>query len=306
MKLNSQCNVRDVTGLNVLSVMKYYYDIAGFTLSIETDAQSLQHMPSFIPFVRESVPGKVDFKIVQKDTLYDFTKAGKIGTYQWFQAVCTLYRMNDQYIWNRVDTVSGKIDQVVWHGYEPRVFKMYLSNYMPHVLEHLVLIAFNYAVLPHNALILHSSVVELENQAYLFLGESGTGKSTHTKLWVKYLPESKILNDDGPIIRVCEGKVFAFGSPWSGKGRVFRNVGIPVNGIYRLSQAPYNKLTVLGIPGAFSSLVPSCLPVVMQVERHADMAFNILSNVIMLTRQFHLDCLPDAKAAYLSHSQKCL
>jgi hypothetical protein len=285
--------------------MKYYYRIAGFTLCIETDAYDLQHVPSFATFAMEGSSNNVDFKILQTGESYDFTKANKIGTYQWFQSDCTLYRIKERYIWNRVDTISGKSDQMIWSGDKPSTFKMYLSNCKGHVLEHLVLIAFNYAILPYNALILHSSVVELEEHAYLFLGESGTGKSTHTKLWVKYLPNSKILNDDGPIIRVYEGRVFAFGSPWSGKGRVFRNVGIPVSGIYRLSQAPYNKLTTLGIPGAFSSLVPSCLPAVMQMEQHADMAFSTLSNVIMLTRVFHLDCLPDAQAAYLSHSQMC-
>ncbi|MEG0519111.1 MAG: hypothetical protein RR555_09635 [Bacteroidales bacterium] len=286
--------------------MKQYYHIAEFIISIDYHTELLHQVPSFIPFAMDSRPNKVDFKIVQTAEPCDFTGAKVLGSYPWFESLCTLYCIGRTYIWNRVDTVSGKSDQISWVGYEPVHFRLYLSNYRAHVLEHLLLIAFTYATLPHNALILHSSVVELEEQAYLFLGESGTGKSTHTKLWVKYLPKSKILNDDGPVVRVCEGKVFAFGSPWSGKGRVFRNVGILVNGIYRLSQAPHNKLTVLGIPGAFSSLVPSCLPAIMTVEQHSDMAFNTLSNIIMLTRQFHLDCLPDAQAAYLSHNQECV
>ena len=94
---------------------------------------------------------------------------------------------------------------------------------------------FNIAALERRAVAVHSSVISLDGRAVLFLGESGTGKSTHTRLWREHIPGARLLNDDSPIIRIApEGAaeaasapaadtipalqgVLACGSPWSGK-----------------------------------------------------------------------------------------
>ena len=64
---------------------------------------------------------------------------------------------------------------------------------------------------------LHGSCIVYKGKAVLFLGESGTGKSTHTRLWRENIAGSKLLNDDSPIVRYEEGGVWVYGSPWSGK-----------------------------------------------------------------------------------------
>lgn len=61
---------------------------------------------------------------------------------------------------------------------------------------------FNIAAVARQAAAIHSSVICLNNQAVLFLGESGTGKSTHTRLWREHIPGATLLNDDSPIIRI--------------------------------------------------------------------------------------------------------
>lgn len=83
---------------------------------------------------------------------------------------------------------------------------------------------------------LHASCVEYEGKAYLFSARSGTGKSTHTHLWLKHLPGSRIINDDKPAIRCIDGVYYAYGTPWSGKNDESVNVGVPIAGIAFLSR----------------------------------------------------------------------
>ena len=91
----------------------------------------------------------------------------------------------------------------------------------------------------------HGSCIVNSGKAYLFLGESGTGKSTHTRLWREYIKGSVLLNDDSPIISVEEDGVFIYGSPWSGKTPCYKQEKYPLCACVRLSQAPYNKIEKL-------------------------------------------------------------
>ena len=69
----------------------------------------------------------------------------------------------------------------------------------------------------YNRILLHSCVLEYEGSAYAFLGRSGTGKSTHTGLWLNYVEGTDILNGDKPILGIFENEVVVYGTPWMGK-----------------------------------------------------------------------------------------
>ena len=97
-----------------------------------------------------------------------------------------------------------------------------------------------------DGVMLHASCVEYEGKAYLFSARSGTGKSTHTHLWLKYLPGARIINDDKPAIRLVDGVFYAYGTPWSGKTDESVNEGVPIAGITFLSRGE-NKIK--RIPG---------------------------------------------------------
>lgn len=102
----------------------------------------------------------------------------------------------------------------------------------------------------YNGVMLHASCVEYEGKAYLFSARSGTGKSTHTHLWLKYLPGSRIINDDKPAIRLIDSRFYAYGTPWSGKTNESVNTGVPIAGICFLSRGenaikPLNGLKAL-------------------------------------------------------------
>lgn len=96
-----------------------------------------------------------------------------------------------------------------------------------------------------SGVMLHSSCVEYNGKAYLFSAPSGTGKSTHTHLWLKYIPNTRIINDDKPALRVIDSTVFAFGTPWSGKTDESIPTGVPVGGIAFLSRGE-NKIERVG------------------------------------------------------------
>ena len=65
--------------------------------------------------------------------------------------------------------------------------------------------------------LLHAAVLSFAGEGYAFLGRSGVGKSTHTGLWLKYLPETRIINGDKPVIGKKGSCFYAYGTPWNGK-----------------------------------------------------------------------------------------
>lgn len=171
------------------------------------------------------------------------------------------------------------------------------------MFDHAMCFAYSFATLPHKTLLIHSSVIEKDGRGVMCLGESGTGKSTHTQLWLDHIEGTTRLNDDGPVVRVMEsGEVRVYGSPWSGKGAVYRAEWRAIAGFLRLSQAPENRIQKLGRIGAFGALLPSTLPTLQKEERTLDQICGALSEMIVSVPAYALACLPDAAAAHLSYT----
>lgn len=154
----------------------------------------------------------------------------------------------------------------------------------------------------HNAhsIAIHSSVIVHSGRAVLFLGESGTGKSTHTRLWCQHLPGARLLNDDSPIVRIVDGTPTVFGSPWSGKTPCYRNESYPIAAFVRLKQAPHNRIERLPVIRAIGALLPSCPPAFAYAPELQDNVCNTLSQLIARVPVYEMECLPDAAAARLS------
>ena len=147
----------------------------------------------------------------------------------------------------------------------------------------------------------HSSVIVCHDEAVMFLGESGTGKSTHTRLWRENIAGATLLNDDSPFVGLRDGRVMAYGSPWSGKTPCYKNECYPIRAIVRLSQAPHNQMRKLRSLQAIGALLPSLPPAFAFDEGLEDGVMNVLSAVVSKVPVYHLECLPNAEAAQLSH-----
>lgn len=95
----------------------------------------------------------------------------------------------------------------------------------------------------HNGFFLHCSCFEFEGHAYIFTAKSGTGKSTHTRLWRKYFGDRiTMINDDKPIVRYIDDKFYIYGTPWSGKHRISNNIKAPIKAIFYLNRGIDNKV----------------------------------------------------------------
>ena len=147
----------------------------------------------------------------------------------------------------------------------------------------------------------HSSVVSYQGKAYMFLGKSGTGKSTHSQLWLKHIEGTELVNDDNPVVRIIDGEARVYGSPWSGKTPCYRNVDYPIGGIVKLKQAPHNEIRRMKAVEAYVALAMSISG--MRWKKWMGDGLHETENQLTASVPvWHLSCLPDQNAAELCHS----
>lgn len=164
----------------------------------------------------------------------------------------------------------------------------------------MIMYAFSTAVL--GTLEMHSSVIMNGGRGYLFLGRSGTGKSTHSSLWLKHIEGSELLNDDNPVMRVLEdGSIRVYGTPWSGKTPCYRNLSVPVGAVVRIKQAPFNRITRQNILESYASIYSSCSGFKAD-ESMAEGLHGTLEKIVLNVPCYTLECLPDEAAAVLCAS----
>ena len=155
--------------------------------------------------------------------------------------------------------------------------------------------AMRYALLHHNGFMVHASAISYDGQGILFSAPSGTGKTTHTKLWEETYDSAFILNDDSPIIRFMEdGKAYACGSPWAGASGEARNVIVPLKAIVFLRQGETNEICRLQTLQALQWLLGS---VNRPVEKGLmDKLFTLIHLLLSDTPCYLLKCRPDRDA----------
>ena len=91
-------------------------------------------------------------------------------------------------------------------------------------LNDILMIAFVYRSAFYHTVTIHASAVAVQDQGCAFIGPSGIGKSTHSRLWLQHIPRARLLNDDQPVLRLHpDGTVMLYGSPWSGKTTCYHN-----------------------------------------------------------------------------------
>lgn len=148
-----------------------------------------------------------------------------------------------------------------------------------------------------DTLLTHSSTVIYKGKAYMFLGKSGTGKSTHSRMWLAALEDVVLMNDDHPVVRLSEdGTPIAYGSPWSGKTACYKNISAPIGAIVRIRRAPENKVHRLSPIESYASLMTSCSGMTW-VPELAEGKDRTLQGVVSAVPCYVIDCLPDEDAA---------
>jgi len=173
-------------------------------------------------------------------------------------------------------------------------------NYGQFCINNSMMLLYAFKTATMDTLEMHASVTVNDGKGYLFLGKSGTGKSTHSSMWLRYIEGSRLLNDDNPVIRVEDGKVTVYGTPWSGKTPCYRNESVPVGAIVRIRQAPKNEIHRLSLPEAFASVSSSCSGL-RSIKEIGDGLFGSAAKVASVVPCYVLDCLPDEEAAKVCH-----
>ncbi len=173
------------------------------------------------------------------------------------------------------------------------------QNFQLFALNNALMLLFALCSASYDTLLFHSSVIKHDGKGYMFLGKSGTGKSTHSQLWLKYIEGSELLNDDNPAVRLIDGRPWVFGTPWSGKTPCYKNDQVPVGGFLRLWQAPVNEITRLSTLQAYAALLPTVSN--MRWEKQCADAVNAtLNKVISAVPVFSLKNRPEEAAARMS------
>lgn len=175
------------------------------------------------------------------------------------------------------------------------------GNFTTRLYNYALWVGYGLMTLSQKTVAIHSSCAVKDGKAVLFLGESGTGKSTHTGLWRKHIEGTDLLNDDSPIIRVSENEIWVYGSPWSGKTACHKQERHPLAACVRLSQSKENRISRLPILQSYAALHPSCPPTFAYDSKLYDRIGNIIESIITSKPVYHLGCLPDKEAAMLAY-----
>lgn len=277
--------------------MEQDYLIAGHRIRVEGDTltQAIEEMPGFSVFKAKTI-GEPLCRFIAATTLVpEFEQVHYRSEIDGI--VSRFGRYADGYIFDMTPKDAAPLN--LWMDQDTHV-AYFEGNMDSRLLRFACWIAYGVATVPFKTVAIHTSSILYRGKAVFFLGESGTGKSTHTRLWRENIEGAVLLNDDSPILRVIDGKPWVYGSPWSGKTPCYKNESYPLAACVRLSQAPYNKIERLSVSRGYGALHPSCPPCFAYDDSLYDSISGVLSNLLSTVPVYHLACLPNGDAARLS------
>ncbi len=211
-----------------------------------------------------------------------------------------VYRVDDGFLYKIILPVSRKLGAtlLVDRGKRRSLIKLEGdASSRTMALNNALILSYISFTMEHSTLLLHASAVIYEGAAYLFLGKSGTGKSTHSRMWLERFYGSELLNDDHPVVRAFDdGTITVYGSPWSGKTPCYRNLSQPLGAIVRIERAPKNELETLRPLKAFASLTTSCSGAQWS-RRLMNNKVKAIERIITTSAGYCLRCLPNNEAA---------
>ncbi len=286
-----------------------WYNVANLTFGVETPfpEQMDRIFPSYVDFRREE-PTALEERLftitcVQPETLQN-TEIVKV----------LVEDQNDLGRWRLSQTPDGfcvDLQYIVGHPWHRMVTDQKFSNLRAgiiwtdecatEVLNSFTMMGFAQSAVAHQTTLIHASVCMKDGKGYAFLGTSGTGKSTHSKQWLRYIEGVELLNDDNPAVRVLpDGQSRIYGTPWSGKTPCYKNKAASLAAFVLLKQAPQNKFSFLQGIQAYMVLLSSCSSLKWNTEYYNALGktIEILANQIPVG---FLECLPDEGAAQLCY-----
>ena len=143
---------------------------------------------------------------------------------------------------------------------------------------------------------MHGAVVAVGDAAYMFTAPSGTGKTTHIRLWLEQIPGSYVVNGDKPLLLVPEeGDVLVCGTPWCGKEGLNTNTVVPLRAVVLLRRGTTNEIAEVSAGEHF-------VPLLAQIHRPAEQEAairvqSLLPEFMNRVRVCQMFCTPEPQAA---------
>lgn len=291
--------------------MDQYYQIAGHLFRVTgEDVEAMKHISGFAPFVADglvetsSVVPEFTLRLLEEGReAHAFFTPGSdeeksLYTFGFDDVHCSFSRISTKGY--AFCMVTADKEALTMYSFPDRQECLITGHKSSRLLLFALWMAYGVMVAACHTVAVHASAIIFRNKVVLFLGESGTGKSTHTRLWREHIAGAELLNDDSPILTIIHGKPYVYGSPWSGKTPCYRPECAELVAAVRLSQAPYNRMRRLSALEALGAVYPSCPPALVRDDGLSGKICQLLSDTLSCIPVYHLDCLPDAEAARLS------
>ena len=290
--------------------MKFYFCVAEQVFSAEfvgSTANMLMVLPNMAPFACQAPTQPLLFSLAvhRGAAAAEPERWNEIGLYEGGDLS---HRVETDaaghYRITLVDESAGHIGTLISDGRftDCHLYLDCPSVHHAHSVENALMLAFAFAGAHHGVLLMHASVPMIGGKGYVFQGKSGTGKSTHSRLWLSTYWEAHLLNDDNPAVRYYarQEKAYVYGTPWSGKTPCYRNLRCTLGGFLRLHQAPENVIRRQSPIEAFGSILSSCSSMVWDKALYTAIC-DTIHHIVQCTPSYDLDCLPNREAAVLSH-----
>ncbi len=154
----------------------------------------------------------------------------------------------------------------------------------------------------YNSYLMHAAVIEVDNNGYAFLARSGTGKTTHTRLWKELLGEKmQYVNGDKPLIRIINNIPYAYGTPWSGKEGYNKNTKVKLKALCFIERGLQNSIIELPKKEILPKIIHQIL--IPTDEIQAIKTFDLLNKTINKTNIYLLKCNMDIEAAVVAYNK---
>ncbi len=151
----------------------------------------------------------------------------------------------------------------------------------------------------YNAFVMHCAAIAYDGNAYCFSAKSGTGKTTHIKLWRKVFGEKVIpINGDKPVIKLSDNAFYVFGTPWSGKENFNTNTKAPLKGLCFIERGQENQIEPLSIYKALNLLMQQIY--IPDNNESLDATITLIESMLTNTPLWHLKCNISDEAANIA------
>ena len=285
----------------------YTFTIGGLNILLQfadSDKNDMRLLPSFAPFQTSGVAIGYDMTLTVDDTLRPAKEKTLIRKFDTGNGDTIVYLLPDggyQYIIR--DIYDRNCCLLVTNATFTDCHCALNGDWVMRSfgLNDALMLVYAFAGSFHQTLLMHASCIMVGDTAYPFTAKSGTGKSTHTSLWMKHIEGAELLNDDNPIIRIMDdGQPRIFGSPWSGKTPCYRQRSARLGAVTQIERAPANSIVRLGAIQALATLLPACSSMKWDSVVYNNLC-DTVTRVIETTPVYTLYCLPDKEAAVLCH-----